>query len=695
MTPFASLLWKEWRGERRSIATLAAAAALLPLLGLLGAREFAGRFGLRCYAYDGGTATIVAQAALLAVALSLGAELLPSESRRGSIGLLRRLPCGLLRPFLAKFALLIAVALATALVAWLSACAAVRVTGGPWFPALDFGARLLRGVPSLLLIAVVGLLAFMASAWIGRATLALPVALLAVALALAPFWLARDDDPLLASVPTLVPLLWGTALLAPCVGALSFVLGRRRGGGELRSLAIGGAAVGALALPAGAWRSERAAEWNRVDPRTDSFRVTALRQPGVLAAGGRYVYLSAHHQFGDLVIRDAPRWALDDSTRLAKWGPCSDGPPYVLQVDVADGSWRDVGGPGSLLWLPIRRAPLEAVPYVGIRSCPEAEHERAGWRTLLDANDGREMARAPDVDERNAIEERAEWDALRRSADVAYVGGARRVWFDREEWWTTDRDGVPRRLPDSAMSRTEQRWWLGTQSRGVMVHGRRQGQREEEVEIYDFSRERRFRWSDAAANPSVRKGRWIVERWDASPVSGRPRFRWELYDPERVAYLPAPAEVADHELLWIDDEGAAIGGPGGAHGQSLVALDCFDPESGVRSPIALPPRLEALAGGIVAFDVVARTRLGAPIVRLVVRERDGGKVERYARWDARRRELRVADEACANELPLVGCPDEESLLVIEEQRRLVRLHFGSDAREVVFPVPTSRVEGSR
>ena len=152
MTPFAALFWKEWRGERRSIATLAGAAALLPLLGLLGAREFAGRFGLQRYAYDGGTATIVAQAALLAVALSLGAELLPGESRRGSIALLRRLPCGLLRPFLAKFMLLIVAALATALVAWASACAAVRATGGAWFPPLDFGVSLLHGVPDLLLV---------------------------------------------------------------------------------------------------------------------------------------------------------------------------------------------------------------------------------------------------------------------------------------------------------------------------------------------------------------------------------------------------------------------------------------------------------------------------------------------------------------------------------------------------------------
>ncbi|MBL8843133.1 MAG: hypothetical protein JNL90_16555 [Planctomycetes bacterium] len=685
MTPFAALVWKEWRGERRSIATLAGAAALLPLLGLLGAREFAGRFGLQRYAYDGGTATIVAQAALLAVALSLGAELLPSESRRGSIALLRRLPCGLLRPFLAKFMLLIVASLATALVAWASACAAVRATGGAWFPPLDFGVSLLRGAPNLLLIVVVGLLAFMASAWIGRATLALPVALLAVALALTPFWLARDDDPLLASVSTLVPLLWGAALLAPCVGALSFVLGRRRGGGEWRSFAIGGAAVGALALPAGAWRSERAAEWNRVDPPLDSFRVTALRQPGVLAAGGRYVYLTAHHQFGDLVIRDAPRWVLDEFMQFPTCGRYSDGPPHVLQVDLADGSWRDVGGPGSLLWLPTRFAPLEAVPYVGIRSCPEAEHDRAGWRALLDANDGREVARAPDVDERNAIEGRAEWDELARSEHVAYLGGARRVWFEREEWWTTDPDGGSRRLPDSAMSRTAHWWWRGSQSRGVMVQGRRDGPEEEEVEIYDFARERRFRWSDASANPSVRKGKWIVERWDASPPSGRRRFRWELYDPERAVSLPAPAEVADHKLLWIDDEGAAIGGPWGAHDQSLVTLECFDPESGVRSPIALPARLEALAGGVVAFDVVARTRLGAPIVRLVLRGRDGGKVERYARWDARRRELRVAEEASAKELPLVGCPDEESLLVIEQGRRLVRLRFGSDAREVVFP----------
>ena len=59
MTPFAALFWKEWRGERRSIATLAGAAALLPLLGLLGAREFAGRFGLQRYAYDGPHAVVL------------------------------------------------------------------------------------------------------------------------------------------------------------------------------------------------------------------------------------------------------------------------------------------------------------------------------------------------------------------------------------------------------------------------------------------------------------------------------------------------------------------------------------------------------------------------------------------------------------------------------------------------------------
>ncbi|MBL8843134.1 MAG: hypothetical protein JNL90_16560 [Planctomycetes bacterium] len=691
MTPFAVLVWKEWRGERRSIATLAGAAALLPVMGLLGAREFAGRFGLQHYAYDGGTATIVAQAALLAVALSLGAELLPGESRRGSIALLRRLPCGLLRPYLAKFALLIAVALATALVAWASACAAVRATGGVWFPPLDFGVSLLRGVSDLLLIAAVGALAFMASAWIGRATLALPVALLAVALALTPFWLIHDDGRLLASAPTLVPLLWGAALLAPCVGALSFVVGRRRGGGELRSLAFGAGALALIALPVNGWRATRVAEWCSVDPQAESFRITDAIFGHALAANGRYAYLTVHHAFGDLVWSERRATRPEDWSYASNWGFPSDGPNHALQIDLADGSWREVGQPGDGVFVPQLGGVAQPTPFIALEPFDSSSDAAAERCVLLDANDGTERSREPSRSRLRPFTDRPERRELDRIFQTAFLPDGRRAWFHRGEWVTETADGTLRTLPDSSIG--GDRIVLAS---GVGVWMPRAGgaaSDDETVEIYDLARERRYERSTQAPKVIVRAGPWIVAGDSSqSPLQMAPP--WKLYDPDRDVATPPPEAVANDTLLWIDDDGAALGGVADGNGR-IAQLFRIDPERGTREAIALPAWVDAMGNCFYAMQAVARTRAGTPIVRLLFWTRHGGAIPLCARWDRERRELQFVGDASLSSRPVVGCPDEESLLVIDDERRLVRLRFGSDAREVVFPIPTSEGEASR
>ncbi len=617
MTPFASLIWKEWRGERRSIGTLAAAAALLPVLGLWLASRWAHSGGDEAFHYDESTATIVTHMALLAAALTVGAELVPREESGGAIALLRRLPCGLLRAFAAKFSLLVLVAASVALVAWFSACLAIGATGGPWFPRFLVNRSFVvaSGLSSLASAVLLGGFALTASTWSRSATLALPIAIAALFLAALPFAAAPDWFPgLLLRADELRWLAWSAAGGAPLVAACSFVLGRRHGGGTCQCLVVGLATSLLLLLPAYGWLVTRIVDWGRIDPYVSSFRFKLRSSHGFLDGTGRFAFAPVQHE----VI------GLDDSLAEARDpAHAGNGPVHWLKVDLNDGSWR--------------------------------EAERA---ELLSR------------DARNS-----EWDSIRRRDGTL-------VFLDQRQLVVEAPDGSRRALPDAAL---DQRGHASVWGGAFRFHTGPQH------ELYDVHRERRYQEVDPDECVRVRPGRWLVWTPTASASdSWRVPGEWQLFDPDRGETAPAPAAVAADRLLWFADDGSALGGQRGEQGR-IDELFRIDPELGTRERIALPSWLE---GSIEAIHLAERTHAGTPILRFERVPSHGDPSHHFARWDGARRELFFAGDADTPQLAVVGCPDEESLLVIEEQRRLVRLHFGSDAREVVFPNPNPRSEDS-
>ncbi|MSR47571.1 MAG: hypothetical protein EXS13_11005 [Planctomycetes bacterium] len=686
MNRFATLIWKEWRGERRSIVTLALAAALVPCLGLVIARQLVLRFGGGRYTYDDSTATIVAHLALLAVALTVGAELVPRESHRGSIALLRRLPCGLLRAFAAKLVLLLLAASAIALLAWLSACVAIGATGGPWFPRFLINRSFIisAGAPSLLLIAVLGGFTVAASTWLSRATLALPAAVLALALAALPVHVITERFPGLLLLPReLETLLWIGAVAAPIVAALSFVLGRRHGGTERRSLAVGLLAMLALSLPAYGWMSHRIAEWGRIDPEAETFRFTNLPFDDAMSDDGRFAYLTIHHEFGSLLGSDRRL------QRAGSWACDGDGPTHPLQIDVADGSWREIGTAGSIVMAP--KLDWVAMParYVMVAPFDGFGCELANDRVLLDARRGVEVAKETIGSGRRPFADRSERIDLDRAYQSCFLPDGRQVWLHRGEFVTETADGSIRVLPDSSIGGDGYVPALGL---GVWLPKTVGSQSvQSAVEIYDLARERRYPKITHLADLRVRSGKWIGRSIGPRPTRIATAPRWQLFDPDTGATTPAPDSVATDELFWFDDDGAALGGRNDALGR-VNELFRINPELGTRERIALPPWL---TGGVYKISLAARTLAGTPIVRVVWVTQDQSPTSHFARWDRTRRELRFAGDADTPQMEAIGCPDDETLLAIEGQRRLVRLRFGSAAREVVFPKPQATSEAPR
>ena len=143
---------------------------------------------------------------------------------------------------------------------------------------------------------------------------------------------------------------------------------------------------------------------------------------------------------------------------------------------------------------------------------------------------------------------------------------------------------------------------------------------------------------------SVRPGLWLVR--------GRDDPRYLLFDPDTKttsAVRGGVALTADFTLL---DDGRVLKG-------SVV----FDPESGARLDLESSNT-----------SCLARTPGGAQLLRV------GDRLARLAGS-----ELTFADGVRQGEFTVVGVPDDETVILICNKNQLVRVRFGSDTREVLFP----------
>jgi hypothetical protein len=196
--------------------------------------------------------------------------------------------------------------------------------------------------------------------------------------------------------------------------------------------------------------------------------------------------------------------------------------------------------------------------------------------------------------------------------------------------------------------------------------------------IYDAIREQRFERPDGIENPYVRPGRWLVQR-----NADRQRHREQcLFDPTTGACSPLPESVAKAEFCTVVDDGrmlALLHVPADPRRRTLAFVD---PESGACEAVELPPWF---GGELHSCDVTGRTPDGALVVAL--RDADRKKDTCYARLDLAARRLVAARGGNAPYTVLLGCPDEETLILVEGGRRLIRAHFGGARTELLFPRP--------
>ncbi len=654
-------LWKEWRDQRGiALAVLGA----LPALVLGAAWAFGGKVAPPAFAALAVLAAPLAQALFL---VAVASELFGAERRRGTLALLQRLPGGVVRALGAKLlAYLLGSALAL-LAGVLVACLACLVFGPAGSAAEALTRALDPGADPLLLGLVLGLLAFglwvlLVGTWIPQGGAAVVGgALLIGALAL-PAWLALQEHGWLVE-RTLARLSRSTAgmlWLALGLSALplpallaSHLGGARRLAGAWASAWRGLAVLGALAAGGYAWGGVVVARETSVTPSSEAFRI----QRAIFGAGGRYAFL-------DVFAGEAP-WVRGAGANVAAAGT----PTRALLVDLADGSWRPVGG--------FEEGWLSASRYgSGVGATPLLLHARRDGLQVAwwDAREGREL--------------KTVWWNLENEQTLAW----RRTLAAHEAWhrdaegralWIEGggvvREGDPAPRPGAGMptyvwARPIPEGWIAMRSR--VPHA---GARSSLVTVEaSTGRERPLR---PAGSPSLQ----LSEPLDPRHVL-RQAVRGGAYD---VLDLDAPDEVreapAPEGFRWVAGPlagGSVLGSVGPARGPRTLVL--WSPRSGGLRPVlgaegVEPTLVDAWQVQPVGAD--GRLLLG---LRLTP---DGARTATLL--------LQVppdAGAARARTLPVEGWasdyvvePDGD-VLAVELHRRVVR-YPAAGGREVLFPRP--------
>jgi streptogramin lyase len=166
----------------------------------------------------------------------------------------------------------------------------------------------------------------------------------------------------------------------------------------------------------------------------------------------------------------------------------------------------------------------------------------------------------------------------------------------------------------------------------------------------------------------VRECDWIARTKMTAKGAAFVRLDPETGETHAIAGLGSGERVVD---VVPDGRLVVSGGAGGA------AL--LDPETGERVQLALEGA--PLAGD--GLSVLAPS----PIDPLVFRISSGWQW--LARLDPERAVLRPATGAAGGLLQDLGGSDAETSYAVEDARRIVRVRFGTDEREVVFPRPAA------
>lgn len=661
MTALPALLWKEWRDHRAPLVAFPFAIAPVIALGVSLLPEGRGREA---------ALTFATFCAFAVAVLTLVADLFPGEQQRGTIELLRRLPAGLGRVFLAKLAFALAAALALSAVGYVVfSVVSALILGGPWFPALDLGFLAwtrrspsnhgsFRWLPPALLLAAWIL---PVSTWLPRAALALPATAVALVVVVAPIELAVFAHPgMVQSRGDLLAFWMLLFAAAPLVAGISFVRGRRHGGRLIKSLGCGLVATLLAFAPAYARSAWLVARWNRLDPNDPTFQIDGARNSSFLGSGGHYAFLTARH----------------GAFRA---------PSHAIVVDLADGSWRELGLAGDQV-APVGVATRSvAVPFVA--RLPTSAFERSyrdWWQARaplghwidLDAVTLETKATAWGKGLPDPFRSTEEGSQFERASNSLRLPDGRRVWQSHGRLVIEEDGGGVRVLSDSRLERGSFVVPLG---HGMSGFGMRRNV------VYDTVRERRFELPQTLRAEWIRPGRSIVRHG----VAARARGELALYEPETGELSPLPEAIEKSHFPALLDDGRLLALIPDPSDSSVRTPTFVEPERGEVERVELPAWLD---GRLAIVGISGLTPRGALVAKLWSVRRDGThQLECFAQLDVAAHRFvascRRAATGGAGHAPdeLLGCPDDETAVLIEEGRRLIRVRFGDEGAEPLFP----------
>jgi hypothetical protein len=427
--------------------------------------------------------------------------------------------------------------------------------------------------------------------------------------------------------PSLAPshidqLVVAIGLWSVVVAWVSWVRGYRFGRGIYSAAWRGMAAALVLFVPAWAYAGIKVSEWRTIDPYSDKLTI----HRAMLSPDGKTAYVGV---------------------RMA-WADDQIGPIRALRVDLETGAWHPIGGLGEqvVAALPLRskgepahfRTDLSRKKIVAVISrdsserLPGAGFVRKAWLTYYDADTGDRI--------------KAGWQDMDHPEIVAAFGDR---WINLPEGY-------------NASSRQGHGWHVAN---------------EQHRKLYDPFRGKLYPAAlKGYRNLIPRRGRWLA--WAQKRPGGTHLIDPETGEGEAAKGIPAtkhPAHVellADGRLLW-----------------AVHNLHVSDPETG---------ETHKLADEVSHSWVPGAMPNGDPVVSVYFVEEDPQKRAdgRYqARIDQRVARLLVKENRLVyagpsepgkyNPYVPVAVLDDNSVLCLHEYRSLVRLRFGSEDVELVWP----------
>ncbi len=640
MILLSTWIWKEWRDHRGGIVAF---ALMAPALIALAIATIPGE-----WARNGLVPTYAGFAGFAIAALSFGADLVPGELRRGRLGFLARLPGDLWSAFVAKLVFFAVTLFSFAVWTYLcTSLASALFRDGPWFPEIPD--KDLHPNGWILLAAASWM--FAVSCWLPRGTLAFPAMVLSVAAFCAPVvgaFVMNRGMPLHA-----VELEWmlgWLALAGVLVAACSFIGGLRHGAPVRRRLLwCVGSAVLAFA-PVWGWAGLRVAWFRHLDPGERTFRISAC----ALGSGGRFAFVNGFHECRETHQQNVFGQPFSTS--------------HALVIDLETGAWRRAGDPGNVFLACGQQFNSTPSPYVLLS---ERHHSRVPaekeWKDGYTGATGRPLT---GDDWKRVLQEYGALDAaVNRETGFIVLPDGRRAWTA----------GV-RILAERAGAGVEE---LPCEVRDVWTESLGHGFGGARV-CYDCTRERSFERRRIPNRVKwIRAGRWILERWNGSGVV---TIDFALLDPDTGEVTPLCGfDAATQRIATLEPDGRLVVSTDHVEKAGKLrwaTLSLLDPETGESTPLSLPGELDRRISSVAARGFVA---CGDRMLYITGNGDDGFCATWLGLLDANSGRLRCAGPIHAESRGLLGCPEQDSVVVIEEDRRIVRAWFDGRPTETLFP----------